>query len=887
MKSAKKFDFKFTIVSAVYNVAEFLPEMIDSIISQDIGFKENVQLILVDDCSTDNSFAICKAYQSKFPNNIVVKQTKINSRQAHARNIGLRYASGKYINFCDPDDVLSKNTLSLVWDFFEKHFSETNIVSIPLFFFGDLNGPHMLNDKFDGGSRIIDLNKEPEYIQLSAASAFFKNTKNLTLSFDTSLYHAEDAKMILQLLDTLPTLGVVSEAKYYYRKRASGTVSTRQFNKNSYLAYVDNFLLHIINFYKNKYKTVPKFVQSALMYDIQSKFSQSKIPDSLMNQQELKEYVSKLFWVTENINENIIWRQKYISREIKLLIDDYKENKLFSKQKYIEHKKNKFVSHKLTNRIIVDNIDIDNENYKMTFCFHLNLSPFVSDFQLFLHSGKKQKTMTYVKTTDNFILNNVCIFKSHFYKFDVDLHDCNLQKFHFVLKAFNEKITITDIIFSKNTPISSKLHKSFYIFDKFKLKKINNVIVIKRKKHLDRLGSEVKFDFSIMKQKTYLKKWKIILARWLYLFLYPFLHNKNIWLISDKADRADDNGEAFFKYCQKNKTNQKLYFLISKKYPDYKRMKQYGRVVDFMSIKHIVLFMFAKYNISAHSHSECKNPFGVYEEYFRDITFNVKFVFLQHGIIFGDISRLLKRNILNAKYFVSSTNAEHESLLQENYGYEKENIILTGLPRFDYLYSNTKKIITFAPTWRRSLFSYMDSKTSKWILAKPLEESEYYKSICSLLSNKKLLDFADTHGYQIQFLPHSTLFPYADKFKIDKRVKVLTYENVCFRDVFAESSLIITDYSSLVFDFAYLRKPVLYYHSDNLSGSNYDSGYFDFERDGFGEICYTENDLVKVICDYIEFSCKIKTKYLKRINNTFAFNDKNCCQRIFDILTKK
>ena len=101
---------------AVYNVEQFLEEAIDSVIKQDIGFKDNVQLILVDDGSEDQSGVICDKYFEKYPNNIKVIH-KENGGVSSARNEGLKHVLGKYINFLDSDDTLSPNTLSLVYDF--------------------------------------------------------------------------------------------------------------------------------------------------------------------------------------------------------------------------------------------------------------------------------------------------------------------------------------------------------------------------------------------------------------------------------------------------------------------------------------------------------------------------------------------------------------------------------------------------------------------------------------------------------------------------------------------------------------------------------------------------------------------------------------------------
>ena len=123
------YKFKFSIVSAVYNVGPYIDEMIKSIVNQDIGFEKNVQLILVDDCSTDNSFDICTKWQEKYPKNIIAIRLPCNSGGASVpRNEGMKYVEGKYINCTDPDDFLTLNTLSSVYNFFEQHENEMDIV---------------------------------------------------------------------------------------------------------------------------------------------------------------------------------------------------------------------------------------------------------------------------------------------------------------------------------------------------------------------------------------------------------------------------------------------------------------------------------------------------------------------------------------------------------------------------------------------------------------------------------------------------------------------------------------------------------------------------------------------------------------------------------------
>ena len=108
--------FKFSIIIPFYNVEKYIRDSIESIINQTFGFEKNIQMILIDDGSTDNSLNIALEYESRYPENIRILQ-KNNEGQACARNLGLKYAKGKYVNFLDSDDYLSRNTLKEVFNF--------------------------------------------------------------------------------------------------------------------------------------------------------------------------------------------------------------------------------------------------------------------------------------------------------------------------------------------------------------------------------------------------------------------------------------------------------------------------------------------------------------------------------------------------------------------------------------------------------------------------------------------------------------------------------------------------------------------------------------------------------------------------------------------------
>jgi len=122
-----------------------------------------------------------------------------------------------------------------------------------------------------------------------------------------------------------------------------------------------------------------------------------------------------------------------------------------------------------------------------------------------------------------------------------------------------------------------------------------------------------------------------------------------------------------------------------------------------------------------------------------------------------------------------------------------------------------------------------------------------------------------------------------DRFHRDRRVGFLP-QDTAYRDVYARSSLVVTDYSSAVFDFAYLRKPVIYCQFDSdafFAGEHvYEKGYFDYERDGFGEVTYDLESLIDLIIQYADSGFRLKDIYRKRIDSFFAFHDKDSCRRV-------
>ena len=218
----------------------YLREAIESIINQSLDFEDNIQIIVVNDGSVDNTEDICLKYKVKYPQNFKYVSTKKCFGSSHARNLGLKEAKGKYINFLDSDDKLSPNTLKAVYEFILEN-PDVEMISIPITFFDNQQGPHLLNYKYKK-DKVVDLIKDPQYPQLSASSAFIKKETIDGLDFDLRLVNSEDALLLNKILINNPQLGLVQDANYLYRKRfdESSTIDNSQKKKGF---FTDRFQL--------------------------------------------------------------------------------------------------------------------------------------------------------------------------------------------------------------------------------------------------------------------------------------------------------------------------------------------------------------------------------------------------------------------------------------------------------------------------------------------------------------------------------------------------------------------------------------------------------------------------------------------------------------------
>ena len=466
--------------------------------------------------------------------------------------------------------------------------------------------------------------------------------------------------------------------------------------------------------------------------------------------------------------------------------------------------------------------------------------------------------------------------------FNIQLESKDCQSIEFFLSYNGHSIKIFPF-FGKFTHIPNILN-GYYNTGKYMIKFIEGRL------NIYLYNEKLKISFEKQYCKELLKKNKMNIIR-LRKNYFKYEDNNNyriteIWIINDRPNLAGDNGEYFFRFLKKIKPKHiKYYFVIKKNCYDFERLKPLGNILDLESENYLYLFLNADKIISSVSESWVDNPFGNNERYLRDL-FHFEYIFIQHGIIKDDLSEELNRIKKNFNIIITSSKKEYESLLNEKYGYNRNNVLLTGLPRYDNLQKyqaliKKEKIILLFPTWRMYIQGTLNTNTYEGQYSRSFNLTYYYNYFNNLINNDKLIMNMKVLNYTGRLCLH----PYFSKqWKDFKNNDIFSVLQICdYQKLILKSSLLVTDYSSVFFDFAFLKKPIIYTQFDykEYRNNHYKKGYFDYQSNGFGPVCFDFNCTIDTIISYLENDCLLKKKYLKRINKFFGYNDGKNCERLY------
>lgn len=390
--------------------------------------------------------------------------------------------------------------------------------------------------------------------------------------------------------------------------------------------------------------------------------------------------------------------------------------------------------------------------------------------------------------------------------------------------------------------------------------------------------------------KSKLKAWLLCkLAR------FPFVRSryKNAWVFIDRENDADDNAEHLYRWVIQHHPEINAWFLLTRTSYDWTRLSREGFRLIPPGLLRKLLILNCDHIVS--SHAEYME--GGFDARYYGPSMRWRYTFPQHGVIKDDLSHWLSNQPFDI--FVTTSPEEHASIVADNtpYTYTDREVKRTGLPRHDRLLRYAKetpsseiRTLLVMPTWRGGLVDARAAISSQYDRITQFAKSDYALSWSAFLNNANLKNLLYEYRYKLVFFPHMNSVPYIDAFYVPPHVEVASAEKTSIQGLFARSIALITDYTSVAFTFALLRRTVFYYQFDRESfyggNHNWREGYFDYDRDGFGPVALNEQALINRVTQFLQNGAKTAPEYTLRMERAIPDLEGRSCEQVFDSIVR-
>lgn len=811
----------YSIITCNYNNSSYIDDFFESILPDFEDDSNKIEIIVVDDHSTDNSKEVLHKWQIKHPNQIKLIFNEENKGVSFSRNRGLDLAKNDWVSFIDIDDFFSKRFFKHLDFYITKTRLPLGIIFLPVVeHYPSREKAHPLNYRFKTKNNVIKIKEFNDITQSSTTTLFKRDLiEKKRIRFDERIKTTfEDGKFELEVMLSNPDsyLGLFNEGQYYYRKKLnSNSVSHSAWQKKEKY-YTDlKYGFELFDQYTNT-TYLPKKCLYELFWYI--KYLLNKPVEKYVQNEQIESLFQRLFsYIPSDVIKSYSRCGCWTPYKIGML-GRYKNMSFTWHSCYVE--------------------EYDDRNYQLKIAIYYYYASDLGQVEVNGHKAEIKHEKTQV-----------------FYLFDAPFY------------------------YKKICWISFKPEDRLgYIEPECKTKYANiscGKLNVRRELSCGQILANLRVNRKVSLVNKVLSSYYRVVST-----IYGY---NNCWLFMDRDIWADDSAEVLFKWIWEKKPEyrKRIFFAANSNTADYKRLKESGlNVIPFNTVKFRSCLQECFWFIS--SQADSYQLRGVINPKF-------KYAFLQHGIIKDNISNWLNNKKIDL--FITSTDPEFKYVSGDGpFKFTTKEVKCLGLPRHDLLINKnmSRGQIVIMPTWRKSLSA--DSTTSNEKFINPeFFNSEFAIKWKSLLHSNLFKELAQK-GVNIVFCPHVNLTVYMDWFELPAYFhEFKAGQDGEIRQLFNESNVMITDSSSAAFEMAYLNKQVIYYQFDMdkmWNGEHTASrGYFDYNKNGFGPVCLTEQDVLRAIEKAYKSDWQIEKKYKCRFE-IYPKNKKSSCELVFNELYK-
>lgn len=831
----------------------------------------------------------------------VNKETYVSEQDAHQKMA--EKASGDYIMIINAGDDISSN-LAEVFVKGNVQCYDMDTYMITKAFHDETFGAFRTYKKVTDGEDIksfyiIDLKSKYDCFPFGFGGVIIRAEAFKKQSVDPALgLEAERDFMLRLMAKAMKTcfLPYATLTAYEYEEH-DNTFYRGLYMREWYFESITDFWMPFLQEMKVTYGSIPVFIQYNFMYSIMARFNGNMDNKNkhVIEEGHGEEYLELIGQALRLIEENIMLNRNKVvdcitGDTMKWVYGILRNGKAYKFERFFLAGKIYYgIGDTLFNSLMSLSTNILFINYRdgmleIDGTVHPILYSMVDEVY-FRYNNKKYK----IRYTERYGLTKAfgaAICKRHSFHLSIPVKDKSESEL-FCEAAIGNQLEPINIRYPSHfSRVCNAFGSSHWVFGdnrEYMMTAERKGIIIRKVNKRQKFIKELKLLKDMLMKNNYTRKYALL--RVLYFICRPFMTRKPIWMYIDKIYKGGDSSEYLYKYASaKNSKDIKHYYLVDKKSTDYKRLKKEGyKPLVRDSLKHRLVFLYADMMVISNSTVYAFNGYTLTNSsYIRDLThFHVCCV--QHGMSVQKIAIAQNRLRDNTRLYFCASKYEIENLSRPVYDYVGYDALkLTGVPRYDGLKDRAKKQIMISPTWRMQAAMPVRTSESEQRDYNPLfKESEYFKVFNALINDKRLIDAAEKYGYRIKYVLHPIVSSQVDDFDKNDFVDIVpAVGDMSYEDMFCESSLMVTDFSGIQFDFAYMRKPLVYLHHKDIP-QHYEEGTFHYDTMAFGEICHDNDELIDTLIEYMQNDCKMKPEYVKRADDFFYYRDHNNCERIY------
>ncbi len=806
----------------------------------------------------------------------------------------LQQVDTEYVQFCYAGDIPERNSYAQIKAKLDNFCVKSSSDSVNLLYVNSVYDSDLLNEA--GNAAVLhDFEENAEQTLLTLQNVIFRTSLAKQYHFSLGAAYDNDLCYLYDVLSEQKFAYYFSDSRLYLKEPAVNNYVSFPYSqeKGWYGDTLKDGYIALGNRILEKQQTIPRIVQYGFFHALQMRFAHN------LNTKNKHVYDKDIdvFWdicheFLEMIDDSIIlnvgkYKTFQCSNSLKIHLMRLKYGKDLKMQYAIDaHTKNVLLGyHNIlfekfsAQKIVVDAINVEKDQ----FILEASFMEFVPRQEYELHAILGEKEIEIINTCRYAKIEyfGVSVRDKRTFMLKIPFEDLKKDEIGLKIYGVIENVKCEMKFESSRFPsrVTTKVKNAYWKAKGYLLKYNPQAteLIFYQYSGKRRVSFELHYLKTIFKSNK-----RAVVLRLLYWLTYPYFKNRRIWLTFDKMYKTGDNGDYFYRYALKQNDGIEVRYVANKGYPDTIQMqKEKLNPLLFATIKQRLYFLHASIVAATHANIPVFSGTAPAKFIYTQDLFKGEVVCIQHGLAVQQLAHNLNSQYDNTKRFYCASPYEIKNLSQPEYGYyDKKALSLVGLARYDGLVNNDQRQILITPTWR----AYIAMPTSIGN-ARPyspdFKNTVYYNVFNSLIKNEKLIKTAKECGYRIVYLLHPVISSQLEDFQPGEGVEVKSPVGINYEQILTQSSLMVTDYSGVQFDFAYMRKPVVYFHTPLLP-PHYEEGGFFYDTMGFGEICDTEKVLVDTLCDYMKRECQMNDFYRKRADEFFGFSDHNNCERIYN-----